>query len=305
MRRWTTSGLFALGAAAGGAASLGSPWLASAFLVAVGVVAASGRTRTVADRWDAVDDGATDGARGSWAPASADSVGRQLGWFEARELLRSGWFAAGFGMCILAVVTADTESSLGSVSEQLLILSHPLVAMAVVASHRAATRAERDNTSELFDVCATDTRRRAVGVMWSAWVPAATLATFFAGFVVVVVGWGPSSVSADAGATAANLAAGLVLGVGGVALGVALAQRTRSALAPLIALIAIGFASARLGDVMAGSFEYRMLLSTLGPVGDMGRIEVHFTTSQAVAHLAVMVLLTSATIAVAVAPSRR
>jgi hypothetical protein len=300
--RSATSAIWIVGAAAGGAAALGSLRLASAFLITgavVGVVARVRRDRTVSERWQITSH---DRERSVGEPSSASSAGdvhRQLGTFEARKLLRSGWLAAGVGTCVLAVVTVERESAMGSVSEQLVFLAHPLVGMVIVWSHRAATRAERDGASELYDSCAVSARSRSIGVLWSAWVPVAVLSVFFVIYITVAVGPGESTVSDVAGATVANLAAGLVLGVGGIALGVVLARLTASVIAPIVAIVAVGFVSVRLGDASAGAFEARMLASTFGPVGE-GDVSVHFTAPQATAHLAVMLLLTGVTLAITV-----
>jgi len=195
-------------------------------------------------------------------------VARALSRVEARELASSPWFGIGLGflgvvlLALVALYPDDNGSSWAETASLVPFLVHPLVGMVVLASHRAVTRARRDGASELFDTCPAGTTTRAVGVLLTAWVPVAAAACF-----VVILGAGLAVRSPylhgplGAGAAVSMLAA-VVLGVGGVALGVALGRWVDFALAPVAVVVAIGFASARLVTQGDPGWSPLRLLST-------------------------------------------
>lgn len=157
---------------------------------------------------------------------------------EARELATKPWFGVGIGFCVLMVLALSTEqddSSFRETIESLPYLAHPLVGMTVVASYRNATRIDRDGVGELFDTCPTTSGTRTLGGLASSWVPVAVLATVFGGYVAA--GGAFSDVHGEPGSAAVPVVlAGLVLGAGGIALGVALGHWARFALAPVLAV---------------------------------------------------------------------
>ena len=229
-----------------------------------------------------------------------------LGRVEARELFVNPWFGVGIGLCLVMVLGFAPDydgtggETWGRIVQDLLFLAHPLVGMAVLASHQAATRAHRDRTIELFECCPTASRTRSAGAMFAAWVPAAALAVFFVTFLASVDLFSP--VHAAVGPAAApNVVAGLVLGVGGAALGVALGRWVRFPLAPVVAILLVGFVSLRLADG-GGDPVARQLLSTFPPLGDPTPT---FTASEAWVHAAWLIAITVVTAAVALAPAPR
>lgn len=198
--------------------------------------------------------------------ASGLSVIRALGWVEARQLALSPWFTAGLGMCVVMVIsfapTYEASDSWWQVVDDLPFLAHPVVGMAVLAAHRSATRAERDGATELVATTPALEARRP-GVVASAWVPAGVVTLFSAAYLAVV--GATTDVEGRVGAAAVPTAVGaIVLGAGGVVLGVALARWVRAAFAPVVAVVAVGFVSLRLGEGAPGEYRPRMLLSTFG-----------------------------------------
>jgi len=194
------------------------------------------------------------------------------------------------------VATADRDSSLNEASSQVAFLAHPLVGMAIIAAHRAATRATRDDTVELFDICPSHRSRRTVGVVWAGVVPAAVLAALAGAHFVMIAMWGNGLAWADPLAASVDVATTCLLGVGGVALGAALGRWVRFQLTPIIAIVIIGFVGLQLGASSEPEIETRMILSTFGPVADGAG---GFSASQAFAHLAWIAGLVILTVAVA------
>ena len=246
--------------------------------------------------------------RGLGERPPAGRVAIALGRVEARELLVNPWFGVGVGFCVVMVMGFAPDydgltggETRGRLIQDLQFLAHPLVGMAVLAGHHAATRAHRDRTIELFECCPTTPKTRSLGALIAAWVPTAALAVFFGAYLVSADLFSP--VPATLGPAAVpNLLAGLVLGTGGAALGLALGRWVRIPLAPVVAVVLIGFVSLRLGNGDDDGYAPRMVLSTMGPIGDPTPI---YTAGQAWAHAAWMLALTAATVVVALAPAPR
>ena len=266
----------------GGAGSDGAPvWLfvAPAVILTAGTLALARRGPVTADgRWmGSAAQAATLTADDRGTVASAAAVARALGRVEARELSRSPWFGVGVGFCVLLLalfgfvwVGEDT----GTWDGQLQLsswLALPMVGMVVLAVHRAVTRAARDHADELFDTCPTVPATRTAGFLLSAPLPMAILGGFLVvlGFAVVANGaqlYGPIGFD-----SVADVAAAVVLGAGGVALGVALGRWVRFGLAPVVAVVAIGIAGIRLntiGDTIGGSGWNRFVPLSTAPAVD-------------------------------------
>lgn len=128
------------------------------------------------------------------------------------------------------------------------------------------------------------------------WVPPAVLAVCFAVYIASMA-VSNSDLTGPTGPVPLHVASGLALGAGGVALGVALGRWVRFALAPVVAIVAVGSVSLRLAAGTGDRFEPSMVLSTFPPVGDS---PVLLTTGQMAWHLSWLLALTAATGAVAV-----
>ena len=287
-------------------------------LAAVGAVALARRAeRTQAERaWAAPGARPPDGSRPAapatapprGAPATPRQVAFALSRVEARELASSPWFGIGLGLLgvvLLALVFLfpdDNGSSWAETASLVPFLFHPLIGMVVLAIHRAVTRDRRDGAAELFDTCPTDTTTRTLGVLLTAWVPVAAAACF-----VVFLGAGLAVRSPylygplGAGAAVSMLAA-VVLGVGGVALGVALGRWVGFALAPVAVVVAIGFASARLVTQGDPGWSPLRLLSTTPILSETSEL---LPDPPAWSNLGWLVGWTLAVVVVAVARDRR
>ena len=196
----------------------------------------------------------------------------------------------------------DGHESWMQVVQDLPFLAHPLVGLVVLASHRSATRADRDGAVELFASCPTAVRTRIRGGLEAAWAPTLALAAFFAAYVGVVDGFSTGVDGAFDEAAVPVLLAGLTLGAGGVALGQALGRWVRNPLAPVVAIVVIAFASLRLANGDPGEVTGLVLLSTLAGSADASPA---LTSAQSSANLAWLVAITVATGAVALAGGRR
>lgn len=213
-------------------------------------------------------------ARGEREASSPALVARALGRVEARELAASPWFGVGLGFCLLvyvsfAVVWPDDDTQLWSTTAQLASwFAHPLIGMTILAVHRNATRARRDGADELFDTCPATPTTRTVGLLLTAWVPVLTFAAFFA----LYVGTLAAGVPIDGplrGDQLVEMASSLVLCAGGVALGVALARWAGFGLAPVVAVVAIGFVSLNLAVAGDPGWNPWAELSTFPPLSDV------------------------------------
>jgi hypothetical protein len=237
---------------------------------------------------------------------SARRLAISLARVEARELGVNPWFRVGLGFCAVIVlafgVSGSVTGSWADVVESLPFLAHPLVGMAVLAAHRAMTRARRDGAEELFDACPAAPVPRTIGVLGAAWVPVGVLAMFFTAYLASVYASGADVHGPFGSAAAPTLLAGLVLGAGGVVLGVALGRWATFSAAPLVAVVLIGFVSIQLAAGDPDRFRATMVFSTMLPLGDN---PVDLTAAQAWWHLGWLVALTAVTGFVAIAGPRR
>jgi len=297
----------------GGAGSDGAPvWLfvAPAVVLTAGTLALARRGPVTADgRWTgSAAQAATLTADDRGTVASAAAVARALGRVEARELSRSPWFGVGVGFCVLGLalfgfVFAGEDTGTWDGQIQLSSwLALPLVGMVVLAVHRAVTRAARDRADELFDSCPTAPATRTAGFLCSAPLPMAILGGFLVvlGFAVVASGahlYGP--IGAD---SVADVAAAVVLGAGGVALGVALGRWVRFGLAPVVAVVAIGIAGIQLNTIGGSGWNRFVPLSTAPAVDGTPPM---FTDRPVWWHLGWIVGLTAAVGVAALARHRR
>ncbi|MDQ3294649.1 MAG: hypothetical protein M3527_09415, partial [Actinomycetota bacterium] len=202
------------------------------------------------------------------AGSTSGSIARALGRVEARELATSPWFGVGVGFCVLifvlfGLVWEDTNGETWNEYAQVASwFALPLVGMMVLGSHRAVTRASRDGADELFDTCPAAPVTRTTGFLVAGSVPVIALTVFF-----VVLGatnavrspflHGPLGVDG-----LADIAAAVVLGAGGVALGVALGRWVGFALAPVVAVVAVGVATTALNGVGGSDWNPLVALST-------------------------------------------
>ena len=292
-----------------GALVAGAPLLAVPFvlLVVAGIGPARGTRRVVLDsEWTAPAplDGASPRVERRDAP-SGRGVARALGRIEARELVLHPSFGVGIGLCAFMVVgfglSGTAEDDWQEEFQLLSFLAHPLVGMAVLAAHAAATRSRRAGTDELFDACAATPSTRTLGALASMWVPPAVLAVFFALYVGSTAVSNPG-LAGPTGPAVLHVASGLTLGAGGVALGVALGRWARFSLAPIVAVVVVGFVSLRLAESTSTHVEPSMVLSTFPPVGEGG---ARLTTGQMSWHVIWLLGLTAAVAAVAMVEPRR
>lgn len=200
------------------------------------------------------------------APRSA--VILALGRVESRELLASASYGIGIGFALLVVVlfgfawSDDFGGDLPRFIQLLAIFVHPLVGMSIVASFRGRTRGRRDGVEELFVTCPASDATRTAGHLVTAGLAVVVLV----GSVALLVGAVMSRaavVHGDVGGQeVAAVLAVVVLGVGGVAAGVALARHLPWLLTPIVAVIGIGFLSAELATFGDRSTDAVRQLST-------------------------------------------
>jgi hypothetical protein len=260
-----------LGVAGVGGDRNGLP-LALLILIAVGAV--WGAWGLLQRRRPAVPSGWTPTAAFSFQPAAERPPGRPaavpmaLSRVEVRELTTSPAFGVGLGFCALAlflfgrVWAGDYGGNMPSVFELLPILGHPLAGMVVLASFRARTRGRRDGTEELFESCPTSQATRTAGHLLTGWAPAVVAVVFAVGLVGLVA-TGVATPFGPVGARQVAAVAGTaVLAVGATFLGVALARWIPWTLAPVVAVIAIGFLASGLATQGTRTTDPRRLLST-------------------------------------------
>jgi hypothetical protein len=242
--------------------------------------------KATVDQWTAVP---------AWQPAlahspsSPSSVARALGRAEVRELALSPAFGAGLAFLIMIVVLfgfvwpEDTGGEIAEVAELMPVFVHPLVGMVVLAVHRARTRAARDEVEELFDSCPTSPVTRSTGHLVSAWMPVAlTLAFGFAMVFLVRANVEASFGPFGARQVVAVLGAGVLAG-GGVALGVALARWAPWTIAPVAALVAVGFVSIRLATA-GGADQHEPLRQLSTFLGDSD-VDYRFSAPNYLGHV--------------------
>lgn len=208
------------------------------------------------------------------APGNPRKVAAALGRVEAHELGRSPWFGVGLGFLLAILVTFGIAYAGDNGAVWLEIVgmapwyAHPLAGMTIIAVHRAATRPARDGTEELFESCPTEPVVRAGALLRTAIVPLAVFAGFLVAYGATLTFTSPAihgPVSVDA---VPVVLAGFILVVGAVFLGVALGSWVRFGLAPVVAVIAIGFLALRLATAGGSGWNRSSALSTFGPTSD-------------------------------------
>lgn len=239
---------------------------------------------------------------------SARRVAAALSRVEARELATCGWFGVGVGFLVISFlmfcVVYGSDNG-GHWMEAVWLapwLAHPLVGMVVLASHRGITRARRDNADELFDTCPTMPIMRTWGALGAAWVPVVALVLFFVAFGSTTAVRSRDVYGSLGGGAVAIVLAALVLGVGGVVLGVAVGEWVRFALAPIVAVVAVGFVSLKLAASGDPHWNPLQQLSTFPPLSSQPTV---FLDQPAWSHLLWVVALTAAVAVVATARHRR
>lgn len=240
---------------------------------------------------------------------SGRAVAMALGRVEGRQFTNSAWFAGGIAFCLLMLLlfgfvwAGENAGAWQEFVELLPWFAHPMVGMVVLAAYRATTRASRDGADELFDTCPADPGTRTAGFLLSAAVPVATLGVFLAVLAIAVAFRAPllqGSLGADSVAVVLGV---LVLGAGGVALGVALGRWVRFGLAPVVAVVLIGFvATAVINGSVPHDWKPFGQLSTAPPVSSLSPV---FADKAAFWHLLWLIGLTALVGVVALARHRR
>jgi len=227
---------------------------------------------------------------------------------EARELAASPWFGVGIGFLAVSfiafaiVYASDNGEHWVEVIALAPWLAHPLVGMVVLAAHRGVTRARRDGADELFDALPVGSSTRTWGFLGSAWVPVLSLVVFSVVYGTTVAVRSPNLYGSPAAGSVPVVLSALVLGVGGVVLGVALGRWVRFALAPIVAVVAVGFVSLKLASAGDPGWNPLSQLATFPPLSSQGPT---FTDEPAWSHLAWVLALTGAVLLVAIARHRR
>lgn len=196
------------------------------------------------------------------------SVSASLARVEARELVASPWFGMGLGFWVLVLVAFglafEDENERGwwfffGLSS---MLANPFAGMVVVAVHRNYTRSRRDGCDELFGACPADDGARSLGFLLMAWIPALVSAGFLIGLAVMVAVGNPrmfGPIDHEAAAAVVTVAA---LAAGAVALGVTIGRWAPWALAPFLAVVAVGFADGALNGIGQPAWATDRLLAT-------------------------------------------
>lgn len=273
-------------------------------------IALTRRSSTVGDRaWPSLAAAPTPtaGPRRSGGTTSG-SVARALGRVEARELANSLTFGVGIGFCVLIYVlfgfawddtNGETWNELAQVMSWYAL---PLVGMTVLGSHRAATRASRDDADELFDSCPAAPATRTVGFLVAGSVPVISLSGFFLIFGVTSAARSPVLHGPVGIGSALDIAAAVILGAGGVALGVALGRWVRFTLAPIVAVVAVGAAIIGLNGVGGSDWNPLKVLSAAPTIEGPSPV---FAARPTFFHLLWLLALTAAVALAAIARHRR
>ena len=240
--------------------------------------------------------------------ATPGAIVRSLGAVEGRHLALSGWFGAGLGLCVMTIallVGVWGGENFDSWQETLQYSSwfvHPLTGFVVIAAHRAVTRARRDHAEELFDTCATSPSTRTAGFLASAWTPAIAGFLFFAAMTIGTA-WRNPGVHGPIGLDGvADVLASLALPVGGVALGVALGRWVPFSLAPIVAVVGVGFATIAINQAGSPGWNPFIALSTAPNVEESTPV---FAARAAWWHLVWIIGLIALMCVIAIARSRR
>lgn len=239
---------------------------------------------------------------------SSVAVARALGRVESRELATSSWFGVGIGFCVLfyvlfALVWGEVNGETWVEYVQMTTwFAHPLVGMAVIGTHRAVTRAARDGADELYDSCPASAASRTVGFLFTSVVPVVALVVFLVALATTSA-LRNSLLHGPLGADSAADAAGVVvLGIGGVALGVALGRWVPFALTPLVAVVGAAFATLGLNGVGGPDWKPLTALSTAPTIEGPSPV---FTDRPTWWHLLWLVGLTAAVVIAALARHSR
>lgn len=242
-------------------------------------------------------------------PAASEwAIARALGRVEARQLLISGAFGIGLGFLVLLLVlfgfvwgsqNTDPWFDLAPLAPWYCF---PLVGMTVVGAHRAVTRARRDGVDELLGTCPVPEATRTLGFLLSAVTPTIALATFLTVGAVTLYFRSPYVYGSLGARDWADVVSALVLGIGGVALGVALGRWLRFALVPIVAVVLVGVLGGRLAEVGGHDWNPYSILA-MAPTVEWG--SPVFQARPAGWHLAWVVGLTALVAVIAVARHRR
>jgi len=289
-----------------GDSSLGAvPLLVLGLVVVLGpALAARIPRKAVADRWTPVP-AFQPGA--PHEPAAGGRVAAALAGAESRELGLASSFGAGLALCLTFVVLfgfvwpEDSGGYIAEVVELLPVFVHPLVGMVVLGAHRARTRSRRDGTEELFAACPASQATRTAGHLASGWLPVAVVFVFAVAMPLLVranasPAWGPFGVR-----QVVTIVGACVLAAGGTALGVALARWTPWTIAPVAAVVAVGFGAAHLATVGANTSEPVRQLSTF--LGDP-EVDLRFTAPHYLARLGWLVALVAIVAVLAILKDR-
>lgn len=237
------------------------------------------------------------------SPATAAALAR----VEGRQLATTPWFGAGVGFLLVMILVfavifgGENTQPWAEMAQMVSWFVHPFVGMIVIALHRATTRPGRDGTSELYAACPVSMTTRTAGLLGVAWLPVATVVAFLpALYVALLMGaalHGP--LVAD---NTGDLVGAVVLGCGGVALGVALGRWARVGLAPLVAVVAVGFVATSLNGVGGRGWNPLVGLSTAPSIEGPSPV---FADRPVWSHVAWIAGLTAIVATVAIARDRR
>lgn len=207
-------------------------------------------------------------------PGTSRQVAAALGRAESHELAFSAWFGVGLGFLVVifvtfAVIYADDNGQLWLEAVGMSPwFAHPLAGMTILAAHRAATRPARDGTEELFESCPTEPVVRTIALLRTAAVPVGVFTVFLFAYSIALYLGSPAIHGPLPFNALPVLAAGPVLVAGAVFLGVALGSWVRFALAPVVAVVAVGFFALRLAAAGDPGWNGSSALSTFGPQSD-------------------------------------
>ena len=235
-------------------------------------------------------------------------VALALGRVEARELAASPAFGVGLGFCALVlflfgwVWPGDSVETWEETLQLAPWFAHPLAGMTVLAAHRAVTRARRDGAAELFDACPADPTARTVGHLLAGVAPVAVLTLFF-GLLTLLMAWRSHLVYGPIGwSSAFDVGAAIALGAGAVALGVALGRWVAFPLAPVMAVVVVGFGMIAISEVGGRDWNPLVPLSTAPSIEGPSPL---FVSRPTAAHLLWIVALVAVVAVVAVSRDRR
>ena len=251
--------------------------------------------------WTAAEIGAADAVlpRGS-----SQAAVRALGRSEARLLFRSAAILQGIVFCALnifffAIVFDSAPQHVWTWLAIFPIMAYPLAGMALIASHRAVLRGRRDDAEELFGATPTSLTTRTLGHAVAAWVPVTMTAVYW---WVVVVAAQPATFGSIDATLIVDGVTGLALVLGATWLGVLLARLVPFAIAPIIALLVIVFASTAIGGIGGKVWSPLRQLSTWPRYPNH---DLLFTARPVFAHLVYIVGLACGCLVLAVAVHTR